>query len=58
MEKKVKKNAAIGVGNAVIWASVMLASAWVTKGSEGSQDLLMILIVGWLMSSFLITRKS
>lgn len=58
MLKKMTGNGALNVGNAVIWASVMLASSLVMKGAEGSQDLVMIMIVGWFMSSLLIARKS
>lgn len=58
MIKKMTGKGSANVGNAVIWASVMLASSWVTKGSEGSQGLVMIMVVGWLMSSLLIGRKS
>ena len=58
MLKKMTGNASLTVGNALIWASVMLASSWVTKGSEGSQELVMIMIVGWFMSSLLVGKKS
>ena len=58
MIRKMTGNGALNVGNAVIWASVMLAGSLVTKGAEGSQDLVMIMIVGWFMSSLLIARKS
>lgn len=58
MLKKIAGSGSLNVGNAVIWASVMLASSLVTKGTEGSQDLVMIMIVGWFMSSLLIARKS
>lgn len=58
MIRKLTGSGAVNIGNAVIWASVMLASSWVTKGSEGSQGLVMIMVVGWLMSSLLIGRKS
>jgi hypothetical protein len=52
-----KNKSAAPVGNAIIWASVMLASAMVTKGSEGSGDLVMIMVAGWFASSLLFYKK-
>ena len=55
---KILRNSCGGhVGNAVVWAAVMLASAIVTRGTEASGDLLIILIAGWFASSTLFVGK-
>jgi hypothetical protein len=56
MEKKFGRSATIAVGNAIIWASVMLASSLVVRGSEGSPDLVMIMVAGWFASSLLLAK--
>ena len=57
MLKILKSSPAAPVGNAIIWAAVMLASAMVTRGSEGAGDLLLILMAGWFASSVLLLKR-
>lgn len=57
MLKILKSSPAAPVGNAIIWAAVMLASAMVTRGTEASGDLLIVLIAGWFASSLLFVGK-
>ena len=42
------------VGNALIWAAMIIASALLFDGREGGETMMMLLIVGWLASQPLI----
>ncbi len=57
MLKSLRNSCGGHVGNAIVWAAVMLASAIVVRGTEASGDLLIILIAGWFASSTLIAGK-
>lgn len=48
------------ITHAIIWASVMLASAWILRGEQAGDDVLWILFMGWLASYFTIdgTKRS
>jgi len=48
------------IGHAVIWASVMLATAMVINNKETGQSVMMILILGWFASLMTLdgTRRS
>ncbi len=39
------------VGNALAWASMMIASALVVKDETASSTMLMLLLMGWFASS-------
>ena len=53
----IKKHLATAtIGNALIWAAIMIAGALLVTGSEHANDLLLLNVVGFTMSSTLITR--
>ena len=58
MSKKPRLNPI--VGNAIIWAAVMIATGLVLSGADvdNSQQMsvLMVQIVGWLMTNFALTK--
>ena len=57
MLKTLKGSVRAHIGNAIIWAAVMLAGAMVTRGSEGADSLLLVMIAGWFASSLLFVGK-
>ena len=50
------------IGNAIIWAAVMIATGLVLSGTDADNSqqmsVLMIQIVGWLMTNMAITRAA
>lgn len=42
------------VGNALIWAAMMIASAILFKGQDGAKTLLLLFIAGWFATNSLI----
>lgn len=41
------------IGNALIWAAMMIASALVIEGEKAQSTMLFLLIAGWIASSSL-----
>lgn len=50
--KNVKNNL---VGHALIWAAMMISISLITKGSEKSFHILLIMIAGWCATHMLVT---
>jgi len=42
------------IGNAIIWAAMMIAVGLLTKGNENSQFLIVLMIAGWFATQSLI----
>ena len=42
------------VGNAIIWAAVMIAVSLLTKGNENSQFINLLMILGWFSTQSMI----
>jgi hypothetical protein len=49
-------NATIAIGNALLWAAVMLATAWLTRGSEHAESIFLVLLCASTTSLLLIDR--
>ncbi len=49
-----KSNRRRAVGNALIWAAMIIASALLFDGREGGETMTMLLVIGWLVSQPLI----
>lgn len=48
-----KKNGKLLIGNAIIWAAMMIAVSLLTKGSENSQLINLLMILGWFSTQSL-----
>jgi len=48
------KNAKLLIGNAVIWAALMIAISLLVKGNENSQFINLLMILGWFSAQSLI----
>ena len=48
-----QKNGKILIGNAIIWAAVMIAVSLLTKGHENSQFISLLMILGWFSTQSL-----
>jgi len=46
------------IANAVIWAAMMIAVSHLTKGSENSQFIVMLMIMGWFGTQNLISPSN
>ncbi|MDJ0653313.1 MAG: hypothetical protein QNJ40_04090 [Xanthomonadales bacterium] len=44
------------IGNAVLWASLMIASALLVGDSDNAPALLMLMIAGWYASQLVLTQ--
>ncbi|MEP3482114.1 MAG: hypothetical protein ABJZ55_22915 [Fuerstiella sp.] len=55
-----KANAFPIVTNALVWAAMMLASAWLTVPREGgnSNTMMMMLVAGWFATHSLIAKST
>lgn len=51
-----KDSAAVGIANALIWATVMILASWLTRGSEHADALFIIILVG-STTAFLFTDR-
>ena len=51
-----KDSAAVGIANALIWATVMILASWLTRGSEYADALFMIILIG-STTAFLFTDR-
>jgi hypothetical protein len=51
-----KDGAAVGIANALVWAAVIIAASWLTRGSENA-DALYIIILSASTVSFLFTER-
>ena len=50
---KNQKNGKILIGNAIIWAAMMIAVSLLTKGNENSQFISLLMILGWFSTQSL-----
>lgn len=48
-----QKNGKLLIGNAIIWAAIMIAVSLLTKGNENSQFINLLMIVGWFSTQSL-----
>ena len=51
-----KDSVAVGIANALIWATVMILASWLTRGSENADALFIIILVG-STTAFLFTDR-
>jgi hypothetical protein len=51
-----KESAGVGIANALIWAAVIIAASWLTRGSEHA-DALFVIILTASTTAFLFTDR-
>ena len=53
-----KKRPGAVVGNAIVWAAMMIATALLTEGAAHGSTLTMLFVIAWFATHTLITGKS